>query len=104
MAYNFNSECHVNWPTTFSSEALYQDSLNVGVLLCTKAKSVLCPSYHWIFFLCVLPERFSYFSVKYVGSNCFCQWCFVKSCVCGGYINSLLEKKSLFSVKLNKIK
>lgn len=84
MAYNFKSKCHINWPTTFCREALYQHSLNVGVSLCAKAKCVLCPGYNPVFFLSVLLKRFHYFSVKSMDGNCSRQWYFVKSCGCGG--------------------
>lgn len=46
MAYNFKSKRHVNWPTVFCRQTLHQDSSDVGVLLCVKAKCVLRPSYN----------------------------------------------------------
>lgn len=41
MAYNFKPKRHVNWPRASCCQTLHQDSSNVGVLLCVKAKYVL---------------------------------------------------------------
>lgn len=46
MAYNSKSKRHVNWPAIFCRQAFHQDSSDVGVLLCVKAKCVLPPSYN----------------------------------------------------------